>query len=148
MKNPITNDVFDSRDLIEYFETITENVISEYNETIEEIYGEEAVYYDIEDIEDADEKILKDLYSFEEYEELKDFIDELSSYCSEFKYGATIIHEDYFEEFVEDYCKGCGYIRNDHPNWIEIDWTATAENMKYDYTEVCYDNENYFILSI
>lgn len=148
MKNPITTDVFDSRDLIEYFETIKENVISEYNEKIEEIYGDEAVYYDIEYIEDADEKILKDLYSFEEYEELKDFIEELSEYCSDFRYGATIIHEDYFEEYAKEMCEECGYVGSDHPTWIEIDWNATAWNLKHDYTEVCYDNENFFIRTI
>ena len=40
--------------------------------------------------------------------------------------------------------KGCGYISDDFPSWIEIDWEATAENVKQDYSELEYEGETYF----
>lgn len=47
--------------------------------------------------------------------------------------------EDYCEELVTD----CGYISRDFPMWIEIDWTATANNVKRDYSEVEFRGESF-----
>ena len=63
---------------------------------------------------------------------------------SEFDFGVTLIPEDDFTDYVEDLLKGCGYISDDFPSWIEIDWEATAENVKQDYSELEYEGETYF----
>ena len=63
---------------------------------------------------------------------------------SEFDFGVTLIPEDDFTDYVEDLLKGCGYISEDFPSWIEIDWEATAENVKQDYSELEYEGETYF----
>ena len=72
-------------------------------------------------------------------------IDEIENEIgSEFNYGITLIPEDDFEDFVEQDLKDCGYISDDFPSWIEIDWEATAENVKQDYSELEYEGETYF----
>ena len=47
------------------------------------------------------------------------------------------------EEFAESICQDCGYIPNDLPSWIEIDWERTWENLSQDYTEVDADGQTY-----
>lgn len=64
---------------------------------------------------------------------------------SEFEHGETMIHEDYFTEYVRELCMDGGYISRDMPSWIEIDWDATADNVRVDYREVEYDGETYLL---
>jgi rubrerythrin len=58
---------------------------------------------------------------------------------------AFLIHEDDFTDYTEDLCKDCGYISDDFPSWIEIDWDATADNVRMDYTSVDFDGESYLV---
>ena len=62
---------------------------------------------------------------------------------SEFDYGVTLVDVDDWEEFVEQDLKDLGYIPKDFPSWIEIDWEATANNVRQDYTEVEYQGNSY-----
>lgn len=50
--------------------------------------------------------------------------------------GETLIEESKFADYVEEFCQDCGYIPKDIPWWISIDWDATAENVKQDYSTV------------
>ena len=45
------------------------------------------------------------------------------------------------EEFAENICAEIGYIPDDFPSWIAIDWETTARSIMYDYEE---DNGHYF----
>ena len=38
-------------------------------------------------------------------------------------------------EFAESFVSDCGYVHNDLPYWIKIDWEETWENLSYDYSE-------------
>jgi len=38
-------------------------------------------------------------------------------------------------EFAESFVSDTGYIVNDLPYWIAIDWEETWDNLSYDYTE-------------
>ena len=38
-------------------------------------------------------------------------------------------------EFAESFVSDVGYIQQDLPYWIAIDWEETWENLSYDYTE-------------
>ena len=38
-------------------------------------------------------------------------------------------------EFAESFVSACGYVHNDLPYWIKIDWEETWENLSYDYSE-------------
>ena len=39
-------------------------------------------------------------------------------------------------EFAEQLVMDCGYINNELPYWIEVDWEKTWDNLSYDYTEI------------
>ena len=46
-------------------------------------------------------------------------------------------------DFAEQLASDCGYINNDIPSWIEIDWQATWDNaLSHDYTEIVNPNTN------
>lgn len=63
------------------------------------------------------------------------------------KYGETLIRYSYFSDYVNELCEDCGYISKDFPCWIEIDWDATAQNVKQDYSVVDFDGIDYYIRS-
>ena len=49
------------------------------------------------------------------------------SYQGEYRSGA---------EFAEQIASDCGYVKDNLPSWIEIDWEKTWDNLSYDYTEI------------
>lgn len=57
--------------------------------------------------------------------------------------GVTLIPESEFVEYTADFCRDCGYIDRNFPSWIEIDWDATADNLKQDYYEVTFNGTDY-----
>lgn len=156
MNSPITRDVFDTRDLIEYKEHLESEILSEYqswaenhNEGKDEEQEELEIPYDFEDIEFIDEEAFTSTCNelIEEYESIKEFCDELENYCSDFTYGESVIHEDYFEEYVEEFCRDVGFLPNDIPAFLEnnINWEGVADDLKIDYAEVEYRGETYYI---
>ena len=38
-------------------------------------------------------------------------------------------------EFAESFVSDMGYVHNDLPDWIKIDWEETWDNLSYDYSE-------------
>ena len=78
----------------------------------------------------------------QELEALKAFRDEVSN--SEWTYGLTLISEDYWVEYAEELCKDIGAIPADVPSYIEIDWEATAENLKVDYSQADINGNTYY----
>lgn len=79
-----------------------------------------------------------------ELEMLTAFADEGSDALEDWECGVTLIHENYFVEYTEEMLKETGYFTGDIPWWIVIDWEATADNVKEDYTEVTLDGNTYF----
>lgn len=73
----------------------------------------------------------------EDWEALADAWDELD--------GPTMIRESYWVDYVEEYLKEIGYLPQDLADFIVIDWSATAENVKQDYTEFDLDGVTYYI---
>jgi hypothetical protein len=81
--------------------------------------------------EDADEA--------EELTELRNMVDEIYDW----KDGATLIPVDDFTEYVQDMLDVTGEVPKDIPSFVVIDWEATAENLKSDYSEIDYQGETY-----
>ena len=75
---------------------------------------------------------------------LHQFVEAYSADIADWEYGETLIHEDYFTEYVKDFLRDTGYIASDFPEWIEIDWDATADNVKCDYQEVILNGQTYY----
>lgn len=131
----------DTRNLAERREALKQEILDSF---LENFPHYEEMTESFEDIRFEEEEIESWKQDFEdelkEIEEIDDVENELGS---EFEYGVTLIDVDDFEEFIEQDLEDCGYIPKDFPSWIEIDWKATANNVKVDYTEVTYQNNSY-----
>lgn len=71
---------------------------------------------------------------------------ELNDYSDEkFEYGITLIPENDFEDYCEEFCNDVGYIDKDMPDLIKnnIDWEGVASDMKQDYSEIEFRRNNY-----
>jgi len=132
-------DVLNTSDIEERIEELEAESESDYDEYVDErIDCEETAknyddWYEENKINELD--ILKTLYQ-----------DCLDTSCDT-PYGEILIRYSYFSEYTQDLCEDCGYIANDFPSWIEIDWDATAENVKQDYTIVDFDGIDYYMRS-
>lgn len=150
MDNPINNEIFDTRDLIEYLEHLEQEIVDNFNDFLEsnELSESNELADDIEEVDltlEAFEECFDDEICH--YIEIRDFCREIEYYCDDYSYGATVIHEDYFVEYVEDFCKDCGYISDDLPACIgnNIDWDGVADDFKHDYTSITYECSEYYV---
>ena len=55
------------------------------------------------------------------------------AYSGEYESGA-----DFAQQMASDF----GYINNNIPNWVEIDWQATWDNLSDDYSEIINPDNN------
>jgi hypothetical protein len=59
-------------------------------------------------------------------------------------YPATLIRDDYFVTYARELVSDIGDIPRDIPSYIEIDWEATAKNIRMDYSSVEIDGVTYW----
>lgn len=116
--------LFDSRDLIE---------------RLEELEALEANALDDEATQEDVDEWTRDLD--DELATLRKFADEANS-VPDWEYGETFIREDYFVDYVEELVSDCYSL--DIPDWVAIDWEATAESVKMDYSEFELDGVTYY----
>jgi hypothetical protein len=128
MSTLIGGSTFDSREVIERIEELQS--IMEENPHCE---GCKDFQYNIDAL-DEDQA--------EEWESLIHFRDVECAGVEDFPHGATFIREDYFEEYVKDMLEQLGV---DVPGWVAVDWTATADNVRVDYTAVEFDGDTYYV---
>ena len=81
----------------------------------------------------------------EELETLEKLAAECESYADDWEYGVTLVRDSYFTDYAINLVEECGYISKDFPHWIEVDWEATARNVRMDYTNVDFDGVTYWI---
>jgi hypothetical protein len=131
----------DTRDLIETRDELKQEILDSFLEDFphyeEKTESFEDILFEEEEIESWKEDWQEELDKISCIDEIENEIG------SEFDFGVTLISEDYFTDYTEDLLKDCGYISNDFPSWIEIDWEATAENVGQDYSELEYEGKTY-----
>jgi antirestriction protein len=59
-------------------------------------------------------------------------------------YPSHLIADSHFTEYTREMLADCGTIPSDLPAWVEIDWDATARNVRSDYTAIEMDNDTYW----
>lgn len=138
----ITNDadILDSRDIFARIEELEEEKESALENVPESEYG------------NPDNQAWAEWEDSDEYTELKHleaFIEEFKGYGGDEQwrgdwYPVTLIRDSYFAEYTEELLKDCGYISNDFPSWIEIDWEKTAKNVLQDYTSAEFNEVTYW----
>jgi len=59
-------------------------------------------------------------------------------------YPVTLVRDSYFTTYARELLEDCGTIPRDLPSWVEIDWDATARNVRMDYTAIEIDGTTYW----
>lgn len=118
-----TDDMIDVRDVIARVEEL-ENAVDEESE-------------------ENDEEEVKELAL------LRELLDDLKGYGGDEKwrgawYPVSLIHENYFTEAMQQLCEDIGDMPRGFPNYMVIDWEATAKNLQVDYSSVEFDGETYW----
>jgi len=82
----------------------------------------------------------------EEYGELAEEVRALDGCCEDWTYGATLINEDYFEDYAREVAQDIGALDSDS-SWPHayIDWPAAARALQMDYTTVEYGGDTYYV---
>ena len=158
-----TDNVLDSRDIIdriEYLESEREpltDAVDQAQEALNDLDGNDfdevstfeeaeqeakdalkAAYANVKDWDESDEG--------QELAKLKAFAEEAEGYASDWTYGATLIHEDYFEDYARDLAAEGDYdMKNEQWPYTCIDWAKAAEELQQDYTSVDFDGETYWV---
>ena len=150
-----SDDIINSKELMSEIEELEseldekEGEIAEIEEEIENLKeNEDMTSEEMDEVIGLEEDLLKLKKELQiikdELEELQDFNDEFEGYCPDWQYGVAIIRESYIDVYLKDELEDCRYIPKDFPDWIEIDWDATFDNMKADWTEGEFDGITYY----
>ena len=79
----------------------------------------------------------------EEYEALKALNEEGEDYSSDWRYGAQLIRESYFEEAMDEMVSECYELPKNLPFWMTITYDYDA--LRQDYTEIDFGGVAYFV---
>ena len=122
----------------------TQELLDEYNETYDWSYNDMVDF-----IKEYGEDKFREYY--EQYETLvSDYGRGLVDEYIEYYFLDAIDHfEDAYSgeyesgaEFAEQMVSDMGYVNNNIPSWVEIDWQATWDNLSDDYTEIINPDNN------
>ena len=133
MTNAISNldDTIDSRDVIA---------------RIEELEAERVAIESPDSVFIETKRLIEEFDNSEEGQELialKVLAAQGEDYAPDWEYGAQLIHEDYFEEAMDEMLEDCGDIPKDLPSYLTI--TVDYDALKQDYTELDFDGQTYYI---
>lgn len=124
------DDVIDSRDVIERIEeleTIQAELVQQLSDGL---------------ISEAD-MLIFDKEQGKELDVLRALANEASQYSSDWEYGETLIHRDYFEEYMDEMVEDCYDLPKDLPYWMSIKLDYVV--LEQDYTSVDFDGQEYLI---
>jgi len=147
------DDVIDSRDVIsriEELESEREDLVNALEEAETALNEAEEDAENMGELEDTIDNARGELSDWDddnadELKALQDLQEETEGYCSDWSYGASLIRDDYFEQYCQELVQDVGDLPNGIPSYIVIDWEATADNIKQDYTSVDFDGVTYWV---
>lgn len=84
----------------------------------------------------------------DELEALQALASEAENYAADWRYGATLIHNDYFETYAQQLAEDLGLIDSE-ASWPSycIDWERAASDLQMDYTSIDFGGETYWVHS-
>jgi hypothetical protein len=159
-----TTNVLDSRDIIDriaYLESEREGLTAEVDtaqETFDDLDSDD--FEEVSAFEEAEQTAKDELATAQanvkdwdesdegqELAKLKAFAEEAEGYASDWTCGATLIHEDYFEDYARELAEDLGDYDSKNERWPYtcIDWEKAAEELQQDYTSVDFDGETYWV---
>lgn len=141
----ITKEVFDLRDIIELYEELEAELLTDYNA----LNGESERATDPEDVafQDFLESVATD--EAQEYRAIRAVLLELAGTGDDEQwrgdwYPVTMIAERHWVDYCEDLVKDIGDLPQEIPSYIVIDWEDTAENIRADYSEIAIEGISYY----
>lgn len=146
-----SQDVIDSRDVIARIDELEgerqalQDAIDEAQFELDQAYPENAET--LADLNEDLEATKKDLEEWPEADELK-ALQALAEECEgygDWEHGETLIRNTYWVQYAQQLAEDLGDMPRDIPDWIVIDWEATAENLKADYMTVEFDGVEYLM---
>ena len=143
-----SEDVIDSRDVIARIEELEEEK-SEFILNESNIDEEKSPSW--EDVADANAEAESKWDETDEGQELKTllaFAEQVENYSSDWKYGAILIRDSYFDaDWAENEMVECGYLNNDLPYILRsnINFEGIKDDLQMDYTSVEFDGVTYWI---
>ena len=63
----------------------------------------------------------------------------------DWEHGATLINESYFTDYCQELVSDIGDLPKDIPGYLVIDWEATANNLRADYTSVEWEGTTFYV---
>ena len=144
------NSSLDSRDIQKEIDNI-KGLKNDYESDLESLNDElNEIDNKLEEIAEKENEIQECEFEYnrysEELTELEALKEEIESNSDEgFEYGIQLIHENYIDDYLDELLDSCGYIPNDLPHWIKIDWQATYDNMKEDYNEIEINGNTFYV---
>lgn len=126
------DDIIDLREVTERVEELRDGR-DEYNDKM----GDPSAWDKIEDGEP------------EELAELEALLSELAGYGGDHLwegewYPLALIADDYFVEAMRELVMDIGDMPREFPSYLEIDWNATAENLRVDYSSIKFNGTTYW----
>lgn len=106
-------------------------------------------YIDSRDVEARIDELRDCCTDKDEAEEFRDLLklkEEAEGYSPDWLHGATLIHEDDFEDYAREFAEDIGAV--DHSQgWPGscIDWEQAANELRQDYTEIEWCGEAYLV---
>jgi hypothetical protein len=71
--------------------------------------------------------------------------DEAQGYAEDWRHGVTLVRDSYFPDYVQSLLVDCDVVPPNLPWYVVVDWDATADNMRRDYTEVDFGGVTYLV---
>ena len=146
MKRQISNsdDVIDSRDVIEAVEFLEADMEADYQTYLDEFQADPNET-GLEDDPLALEDWAEQNYAYmDELNQLKELADEGEGF-GDWEYGVTLVHCSYFQDYAQQLAEDIGAIDRTL-GWpaCHIDWEAAAESLKMDYSAVTFGHNTYW----
>lgn len=129
-------DILDIRDIIERFEELEDE--RDGNDEHDDQCGQSGNWAQ-DNPDDA-----------EELKTLESLLDELAGSGGDHQwkgawYPVTLIRDSYFVEAMQELCEDIGDMpRDGFPSYMVIDWDATADNLRADYSSIEFDGVTYW----
>lgn len=151
----ITNneDLIDSRDVIKRINYLEderadlEMTVTEAEEALTDAGDDAGAKAEAEDTLAAAKAALREWDGADELKALLALQEEAEGYSPDWRYGATLIRDTYFEKYTRELANDLHgkAIRDASWPFDHIDWDSAADALKQDYTRVEFDGEDYWV---
>lgn len=141
-RNEITNSekYINSRDVVKRVDELKDEMTEAYDAHAEGLSVDDTPTFDewVQEVSIDSAHLLEDEAT--EYQHLAAFLDEIDHPED----GHNLIRDDEFENYTRQFADDMGAVDEKNSSWVVIDWAATADNLKPDFTTADLDGTTYY----